>query len=147
MDSPTPGPWQVSHSGYANSPFVIFAGDRAPNYRAQFPLSGVNAIAEVFHDESPAHQEQAANARLIAAAPDMLVALAKLVCPACNHELQHHLDKHGCEIERGDGYRSGSEILEALGPCGCNEDELRDDYPDYLRALQALRAAKGESRG
>jgi hypothetical protein len=71
----TPGPWRVSHSGYANAPFVIFAGDRAPNYKSNFPLSGVNAIAEVFSDESPAHKEQEANAFLIAAAPSLLAAL------------------------------------------------------------------------
>jgi hypothetical protein len=77
----------------------------------------------------------------------MFIALAKLVCPACNHELQHHTDKEGCEIERGDGYRAGSEIEEALGPCGCDDNDLRDDYPDYLRALEAFRKAKGVRRG
>jgi hypothetical protein len=91
--------------------------------------------------------ENTANASLIAASPDMFVALAKLLCPACDHELQHHLEKEGCEIERGDGYRAGSEILEALGPCGCNVDDLRDDYPDFVRAIEAFRKAKGESRG
>jgi hypothetical protein len=68
----TPAPWTASHSGYANAPIVIFAGSKAPNYKLRFPLSGVNAIAEVFHDESPAHEEQVANARLIAAAPMLL---------------------------------------------------------------------------
>lgn len=79
MAKHTAAPWKVSHSGYANSPFVIFAGTHAPNYRNQFPLSGVNAIAEIFHDESPAHEEQAANARLIATAPELLDALETLL--------------------------------------------------------------------
>jgi hypothetical protein len=75
----TKGPWELSHSGYANAPFVIFAGERAPNYKNQFPLSGVNAIAEIFHDESPAHEEQAANAQLIATAPELFESLQALI--------------------------------------------------------------------
>lgn len=74
----------------------------------------------------------------------MYVALAKLVCPACDHELQHHFDPQGCEIERGDDYRH-AEFQEALGPCGCNVDDLSDDYPDFVRALEAFRTVKGES--
>jgi hypothetical protein len=76
---PTPGEWKVAHSGYANTPFVIYAGDRAPNFESKFPLSGVNVIAEVFQDESPSHLEQAANVRLILAAPKLLDALESLV--------------------------------------------------------------------
>jgi len=75
----TEGPWHVAHSGYANTPFIIFAGEKAPNWKSRFPLSGVNVIAEVrhhrrsdrpalFHDESPAHEERRCNAYLIAAA-------------------------------------------------------------------------------
>ena len=75
----TRSPWNVSHSGYANAPFVIFAGERAPNYKSKFPLSGINTIAEVFHDESPAHEEQRANARLIATAPELLECLDTLL--------------------------------------------------------------------
>lgn len=84
-----------------------------------------------------------ANARLIAAAPEMLVALAKLVCPECNHELQHHADKHGCEIERGDREGNEGEPAQAMGPCGCSDDDLRDSFPDYVRAIEAIRKAKG----
>ena len=79
----TPGPWILAHSGYANSPFVIFAGPVRPDFRSTFPLSGVNFIAEIFHDESEQHEEQAANARLIAAAPDLVTALGAL-CDACD---------------------------------------------------------------
>ena len=72
MANYTPAPWFVAHSGYANAPFVIYAGTVKPNFRNRFPLSGVNAIAEIFHDESEQHEEQFANASLIAAAPMLL---------------------------------------------------------------------------
>ena len=88
----------------------------------------------------------AANGTLWAAAPDMFVALAKLVCPECTHELQHHLDQHGCEIERGDREGNEGEPAQALPPCGCSDDDLRESFPDYVRAIEALRKARGESR-
>lgn len=72
---PTAPPWNVAHSGYANTPFVIYSGDKKPNFASRFPLSGVHAIAEVFHDEGPDHEEQRANATLLAAAPDLLEAV------------------------------------------------------------------------
>jgi hypothetical protein len=72
---PTAPPLRVAHSGYANAPFIIYAGDRAPNFKAPFPLSGCHAIAEVFHDEGPDHEEQSANAYAMAAASLMLDAL------------------------------------------------------------------------
>jgi hypothetical protein len=83
----TPGPWFLSHSGYANAPFVIWAGTRRPDYHSKFPLSGVNAIAEIFHDESPAYEQQEANARLIAAAPDMLDTLEAIQVRCACREL------------------------------------------------------------
>jgi hypothetical protein len=67
----TPAPWKVAHSGYANSPFVIYSGDKAPDFSRRFPLSGIHAIAEVFHDESPDHEQQKADAALIGAAPEL----------------------------------------------------------------------------
>jgi hypothetical protein len=86
-----------------------------------------------------------ANALLIAAAPDMFVALAKLVCPECGHELQHHADRYGCEIERGDREGNEGEPAQAMGPCGCNDADLREAYPDLVRATEAIRKAKGEA--
>lgn len=58
----------------------------------------------------------------------------------CGHILKYHADKYACEVEQGDGYRIGSEILEALGPCGCDCLES----PDLLPLLAAIRKAKGE---
>ncbi len=77
----------------------------------------------------------------------MQVALAKLICPACEHELQHHVDViDGCEVERGDHEGGegdyGPYPAYAMPPCGCNDADLRDDYPDFLRALEAYRSAK-----
>jgi len=86
--------------------------------------------------------KQAQDALELEPSDEMFVALAKLICPACDHELQHHLDKFGCEVERGDHEGNEGEPAYALPPCGCNEDDLRDDYPDMVRALKALREAK-----
>lgn len=82
-----------------------------------------------------------ANARLIAAGPEMYKAICELECPDCGHTLEHHADKYNCDVERGDGYRIGSEILEALGPCGCECLEC----PDLLALIAAIRKVKGAS--
>ena len=71
----TPGPWNLSMSQYANTPFVIFVGEKEPNYRSRYPLSRVGWIAEVRDDESPDHATYEANAHLMAAAPEMYEAL------------------------------------------------------------------------
>jgi hypothetical protein len=98
----TKGPWKLSHSGYSNAPFLIYAGERAPNYKSRFPLSGVNAIAEIFHDESPAHEEQAANAHLIAAAPELLEALETLldVSPFATNSKEGEVHLHAMAVIR-----------------------------------------------
>jgi hypothetical protein len=71
----TPGPWKLEHSGYANAPFVVYTGEISPNWDRRYPLAGVNWIAEIRDDESPRHEEYAHNARLIAAAPELLETL------------------------------------------------------------------------
>lgn len=45
--------------------------------------------------------------------------LDELICDECGHPVSAHHSDYGCEMEGGDGYRAGSDILEALGPCGC----------------------------
>jgi uncharacterized protein (DUF433 family) len=55
-----------------------------------------------------------------------------------------HMDAHGCEEELGDAWVTGNQasaptVLMAQGPCGCNVDELEEDYPDFAKVLEALR--------
>jgi hypothetical protein len=77
--TPTPGPWQISDSGYANSPFVIFVGRKRPDYSAKYPLNGCDWLAEIRCDESERHEEFKANARTMAVAGELLAALKALV--------------------------------------------------------------------
>lgn len=75
----TPAPWKLAHSGFANTPFVIYVGDKAPDFRTRYPLVGVDVIAEVFLDESPRHPEYIANGHLLVAAPKLFKALRSLL--------------------------------------------------------------------
>src|SRR5579872_1637917 len=73
----TEAPWKIAHSGYANAPFVVYAGENQPQFanRNKYPLQGVNWIAEVKHDESEQYGEQIANVHIIATAPLLLEVL------------------------------------------------------------------------
>ena len=71
----SPTKWRIAHSGFANTPFVIFAGSKAPDFSSPHPLQGVEVIAEVPQDEGPRHLDQARYAKMIAATLDMYTAL------------------------------------------------------------------------
>jgi hypothetical protein len=70
--------WKVSHSGFANTPFVIYAGNKAPDYNSSTPLQGVEVIAEVPFDEGPRHLNQERFSKMIAATMDMYTALRRI---------------------------------------------------------------------
>jgi hypothetical protein len=40
-------------------------------------------------------------------------------CGECGHAISAHDPTYGCDVERGDGYAGGSDVIQALGPCGC----------------------------
>jgi hypothetical protein len=83
MSKHTPGPWKIWNSGYANCPNVIYFGPHAPRLNRDglltMPTAEGGTIAEVRTDESPTRQELEANAKLIAAAPDLLATLKGLI--------------------------------------------------------------------
>lgn len=59
----TPGPWMVHETGFYTNPFKITARGKH------------GAVANIPHSEITTTARQSANARLIAAAPDLLAAL------------------------------------------------------------------------
>ena len=79
---PTPGPWTAENSGLLD---IVYALDSAGEVRRICELIGPNTSE---------------NARLIAAAPDLLMAVQVLIC-ALPHE---HLTAH----RQGDEYRHKS---------------------------------------
>ncbi len=89
------------------------------------------SIIEAFAEVDKRHRDDEAVIRTL------VEALGNVECPECEHSVRYHLDKYGCEYERGDGYPNGSEILQALGPCSCKGT---DGWFAY--AILALRAAK-----
>lgn len=49
--------------------------------------------------------------------------------------MKHHGDKYGCEVERGDGYIGTSDVMQALGPCGCRGESAvthKEETVDFL---------------
>ena len=73
MKAHTPGPWAI----LPNTPHFV---------RAMHPADGMQPVATVYHFDG----ELAANARLIAAAPELLEAL-EAVLP----DLEHYVATHG----------------------------------------------------
>lgn len=65
---PTPGPWSVGPGNVVKSVTDLPGGGRQTRW-----------VAQVVHCTPVVEGEQEANARLIAAAPDMLAALKKLI--------------------------------------------------------------------
>ena len=70
--------------------------------------------------------------------------LGELECSECTHALKYHLDKYGCEIERRDGYRGGSEVLEAMGPCSCEGGT--NSEKGIISLLRKLKQTEDQSR-
>lgn len=72
MSKHTPGPWEVTRFGAIKS--------ASPNTQVEYARGiGQPQIALVFVDDSRPEGERDANARVIAAAPDLLAALQALV--------------------------------------------------------------------
>ncbi len=100
------------------------------------PVCTTDGFVERFKsDEIPCEQL----AQLISAAPDMLKALEELECYDCQHLMKYHVDKYGCEVERGDQEGFEGEPAYAMGPCGCQ----CLDTPDLLNLIAAIRKARG----
>lgn len=78
----TPGPWSLKMTGWRTNPFAIYSPRRP------------GAVACVPSRTSVPLDEQDANARLIAAAPDMLAALERIA----NSE-EYHGDLFVCDFE------------------------------------------------
>ena len=119
---PTPGPWRVevnTHTTYMPGTTKI-----QPVYK----IERLHYRTNVRFEES----EAAANARLMAAAPELLAAVENIECSECGHKLRLHADRYGCEFERGD---VGAV---AMGPCSCKGGECDQE------AIAAIRKAKGE---
>jgi hypothetical protein len=121
--SHTPGPWKAE----STQPNLIQVE------------AGNLIVADCWSDdyECAVSETDWANAHLIAAAPEMLAELCKLPCAECGHELIRHLDRYGCEYDRGD--RQVQEVGSvAIGPCSCNGGE------EDRKIIDVIRGAKGK---
>jgi len=84
MSKHTPGPWVVSH-GYDGSISV----DSADHVRLNLTTACKVVVADICKHEMAEHFSADANARLISAAPDLLIALQD-VCAVLMHRGVSH---------------------------------------------------------
>lgn len=83
MSKHSPGPWKVWHSGFTGAPFVLYAGAVEPHLddKGHLVCAPGSYIGSVNIDRMRCDglhgviEEGHANARLLAAAPDLLAAL------------------------------------------------------------------------
>jgi hypothetical protein len=77
---------------------------------------------------------------LITAAPELFTELGNIHCSDCDHPLRQHIDRYGCEHERGDREGNEGEVAQAMGPCGCSGSD------EDAKAIAALRKAAGVAK-
>ena len=75
----TPGPWKIDHFNTSTGCYQISGHEQVLNL----------AFVQDYSDEGDSDQEAKANARLIAAAPDLLEALKDLIASASPTEKEH----------------------------------------------------------
>jgi hypothetical protein len=84
-----------------------------------------------------------ANAQLWASAPELLEEICKLPCGECGHDLDRHVDKYGCEFDRGDREGYEGEPAQAMGPCGCKGGEYDKKLIALICRAKGLEAPRG----
>lgn len=77
----TPGPWFVTWSNRERYSYEIYTK----------PCNGIASVREQFGAESPIPSNQQANARLIAAAPELLEMLEELCMAATYHDADREM--------------------------------------------------------
>lgn len=81
----TPGPWRLGEEDNRNCMIPVLCGDEEEPY----------AVAEVSHyDDFPPGEQGSENAKLIAAAPELLEALEALVDDLDNKALRRYLNRN-----------------------------------------------------